>query len=357
MPATTANTWYAIRPTALDRQTEISIYDEIGLFGVRFADFQRDLAAIPADHQILLRIQSPGGEVFEGNAIAAALRRRGNITVQIEGLAASMATVIALAGSPVKMTANGWFMIHNPWGGAVGEATDLREKADLLDRIREQIVNVYVARTGQNREYITSLMDDETWLDAQQALTLGFIDEITESLPLAANIRTSAAFRKFAHIPANLTSPHTQMTDQAPLPATEPTPDPTPAPEPTPALAPEPTPEPSPEPAPEPETEEIPPVPAASAILARFNDLQTALASATAERDRANARLAATETALSRLEASLGLAPAAVVPDITPPSAADSPDDIVATYRDMPAGPDRQAFFSKHKDILRASRK
>jgi len=95
--------WYALTPKPSVSETEISIFDEIGMYGISAKQFITDLKAIPATDKIVLKIHSPGGEVFDGNAIFNALQRRGNVEVQIEGLAASMATVISLAGMPVKM--------------------------------------------------------------------------------------------------------------------------------------------------------------------------------------------------------------------------------------------------------------
>ena len=146
------NTWYALFSKTDRRETEISIFDEIGMFGVSAKQFISDLQKVPADHKISLRIHSPGGEVFDGNAIFNALKRHpGGVEVQIEGLAASMATVISLAGMPVKMAANGFYMIHNPWGVAMGDASELRDQAELLDKIRFSMVGAYAAKSGRNR--------------------------------------------------------------------------------------------------------------------------------------------------------------------------------------------------------------
>ena len=172
--------WYALSAKAAQLETEVTIFDEIGGFGVSADQFIADLQKIPADHKILLRIHSPGGEVFDGNAIATALSRRGNVEVQIEGIAASMATLISLSGKPVKMAENGFYMIHNPWGAAMGDAEELRKQAELLDRIRGNMVNAYSAKTGQSPEQIGEWMDAETWFTAEQALQAGFVDEVTD---------------------------------------------------------------------------------------------------------------------------------------------------------------------------------
>ena len=115
--------WYAIAPKPDHAQTEIAIFDEIGMYGISAKSFINDLSRIPSDHTVLLKIHSPGGEVFDGNAIFNALKpRTADVIIHIEGLAASMATVNSLAGHHVKMAANGFYMIHNPWGVAMGDA-------------------------------------------------------------------------------------------------------------------------------------------------------------------------------------------------------------------------------------------
>ena len=205
--------WYALTPKPSVSETEISIFDEIGMYGVSAKQFITDLKSIPATDRIVLKIHSPGGEVFDGNAIFNALQRRGNVEVQIEGLAASMATVISLAGMPVKMAANGFYMIHNPWGVAMGDAAELRDQAQLLDKIRSNMVGAYAAKSGQSAEQIQEWMDSETWFTAEEALSAGFVDEITDTLSLAASSNKFARMAKFKNAPANLTAQPPRMQD------------------------------------------------------------------------------------------------------------------------------------------------
>ena len=205
--------WYALTPKPSVSETEISIFDEIGMYGISAKQFISDLQAIPATDRIVLKIHSPGGEVFDGNAIFNALQRRGNVEVQIEGLAASMATVISLAGMPVKMAANGFYMIHNPWGVAMGDAAELRDQAQLLDKIRSNMVGAYAAKSGQAPEQIQEWMDSETWFTAAEALSAGFVDEITDTLSLAASSNKFARMAKFKNAPANLTAQPHRMQD------------------------------------------------------------------------------------------------------------------------------------------------
>ena len=108
------------------------------------------------------------------------------ITVCIDGIAASAASVVAMAGNKVIMPSNALIMIHNPAGGVYGEAKDMRDTAEILDKIRDTIANVYIAKTGLEREKVIAMMDSETWLDATEAHELKFCDEVEESVTVTA---------------------------------------------------------------------------------------------------------------------------------------------------------------------------
>jgi ATP-dependent Clp endopeptidase proteolytic subunit ClpP len=199
-------TWYAIsaprNSEAEDSGIEISIYDEIGFGGVTAKNFVADLRKLKDQH-IHLRINSVGGSVIEGAAIYNALRRhKGGLTVHVDGLAASMASVIAMAGEEVLMAGNSMLMIHNPWSMAMGDADDLRKEADVLDKLKATLVNAYVRKTGRERGEIEAMMDEETWLDATEALGMNFIDGIEDDLEAAASItpeQARARFDKFSN--------------------------------------------------------------------------------------------------------------------------------------------------------------
>ena len=136
---------------------------------------------------ITLRINSVGGDVFEAQAMYSYLKSHpANITVRVDGLAASAASVVAMAGDKVIMPTNALMMIHNPSGGVWGEAEDMRDTAEILDKIRDTIANVYMARTGLDREKVVSMMDSETWLTATEAHELKFCDEVEESVTVTA---------------------------------------------------------------------------------------------------------------------------------------------------------------------------
>ena len=199
------NRWYAIstprNSEAEDSGVEVSIYDEIGFGGVAAKDFVADLRKLKGQH-IHLRINSVGGSVIEGAAIYNALRRhKGGLTVHVDGLAASMASVIAMSGDEVLMAGNSMLMIHNPWSMAMGDADDLRKEADVLDKLKATLVNAYVRKTGRERGEIEAMMDEETWLDATEAVAMNFADSIEEDIEAAASVTPEAArarFDKFA---------------------------------------------------------------------------------------------------------------------------------------------------------------
>ena len=164
---------------------EISIYDAIGGHDVNAKQFVDELKEITAE-TINLRINSPGGSVIDGNAMFNALQRHpAKVVTHIDGLAASMASVIAMAGDEVHMADNALLMIHNPWTMSIGDADELRADADLLDKMSASIVSAY-GRSQYEPEQIKDLMNKETWLSAQEAFDAGFIDHISTGLRAAA---------------------------------------------------------------------------------------------------------------------------------------------------------------------------
>jgi ATP-dependent Clp endopeptidase proteolytic subunit ClpP len=174
--------------------TEIFLYGIIG-DPVEALDAKTIVAAInAANDDLSIRINSAGGFVFEGLPIYDALAnyQHGSVTVYIDGLAASMASVIAMAGQNIVMAETALMMIHRPWDSAIGHADDLRKDAQKLDKIESQLVNIYAKRTGLSPAEISQMMDEETWLNAEEALTLGFATEITTPLAIAAMADISA---------------------------------------------------------------------------------------------------------------------------------------------------------------------
>ncbi len=178
--------WYTIRARASG--TEVLIYDEIGAYGVSAKGFLAELGALPDDAAIDLRLNSPGGSVFDAVAIYNALKRHaGDITVWIDGIAASAASYIAMAGDTIVMPENAFLMIHDPSGLVMGTAEDMRSTAEALDKVKGSLIQGYAAKSGKSDDEIAALMAAETWLDAKDALDLGFIDRIAEPVKLAAS--------------------------------------------------------------------------------------------------------------------------------------------------------------------------
>lgn len=179
------NSWYTIR--ALATGAEVAIYDEIGAYGVSAKGFLAELGALPAGTPIDLRINSPGGSVFDAVAIYNAIKRHeGPVTVWIDGIAASAASYVAMAGDEIVMPENAFLMIHDPTGLVMGTADDMRAMAEALDKVKGSLVQGYAAKSGRDAQEIAALMAVETWFDAKDALDLGLANRIAEPVRIAA---------------------------------------------------------------------------------------------------------------------------------------------------------------------------
>lgn len=186
------NSWYSIVAKAGQgggsASADISIHDEIGAWGVTAKAFIAELNAIEAT-QINLSICSLGGDVFNALAIFNALRQHpAPVTVTVMGMAASAASVVAMAGDRIVMPGNAFMLVHDPMSGVFGNAGELRELADVLDKVNGSLVGIYVARSGQDEAKVRELLAAETLLSADEAVALGFADEI------APDVRAVAAF-------------------------------------------------------------------------------------------------------------------------------------------------------------------
>ncbi len=193
--------WMAARGEA---EAEIYIYDEIGFQGVPAKQFISDLQALGEIKHITLHINSPGGSIFEGIAIFNALKYHpAAITVHVDGVAASMASVIAMVGNPVIMPANSFMMIHKPWAVAGGDADDMRDFAELLDKTEAVLIPAYAAKTGLSREVIAGMLKEETWMDGTQCVSLGFADQLVPAVQAMAHI-DSKRIEEYEKMPENL---------------------------------------------------------------------------------------------------------------------------------------------------------
>jgi len=173
---------YRIENKASSSESTVYIYDEISWFGVQAEQFIKDFNAITSA-TIHLRINSPGGAAFDGTAIYNVIKQhKSKIIIHIDGLAASIASVIAMAGDEVRMAENAFMMIHEPWSIAIGTSQDFRDEADLLDKVGGTIAKTYSSnnRKGKKEPEITDMMAAVTWMTAQEALDNGFIDVIEE---------------------------------------------------------------------------------------------------------------------------------------------------------------------------------
>ncbi|MDT2292345.1 Clp protease ClpP [Paenibacillus larvae] len=178
---------------------EIAIYGAIGTSwweeSVSANQFYKDLKALGDLEEITVRINSAGGSVFDGLAIRSQLKNhKAFVTVHVDGWAASIASIIAMAGDKIVMAKGSMMMIHNPtnslWGG---DAQDFRDMADFLDKIRDSLVSVYEDRTANSKEELIKLIDAETWMSAEEAVEMGFADEVEEGTAVTATMNGAVA--------------------------------------------------------------------------------------------------------------------------------------------------------------------
>lgn len=174
------NDWYKITNNAATGIADLHIYDEIGYFGITAADLIAELSGLDAS-AINMHLSSPGGEVFDGIAIYNALRsHNARVTTYVDSLAASIASVIAMAGDEIIMQPHSQMMIHDGSGVCIGNAADMRELADLLDRQSDNIAGVYAERAGGTTKQWRARMQIETWYTAQEAVDAGLADRVAK---------------------------------------------------------------------------------------------------------------------------------------------------------------------------------
>jgi ATP-dependent protease ClpP protease subunit len=352
-----AQNWYAFKNAPDESgEVELSLYDEIGSFGIGAKQFIAELKEYKGQH-VHLRINSPGGEIVEGSAIYNALtRHEGGLTVHIDALAASMASVIAMSGNPVYMADNALLMIHNPWTLAAGEAKDLRKQADLLDTMKSNLVRAYQKKSGMEEKAIAKLMDEETWLDAVEAVALGFVDAIEDGIPAAASAKEMRArFDTFAKAKMQ----NTAISEaEVSAPAAEPVVEETPV---TAEVVESVTDAPVVEEAEVVAVEEAPVAEEAQAavtadsLVAKISDMAAKLSQVEARATAAEAELSKVKEAFAALEKGAGVAAASVVPTV----ASEDKSDPVAQWMDAIERKDYAAagdLYAKHKRAIWAAR-
>lgn len=192
--------WFSV--TARADSADLAIYNEIGFWGTTAADFKNSLDAVKNVKTLNISINSPGGDVFDGFAIFNLLRAHpATKNVTVDGLAASIASIIAMAGDTIKMPTASRMMIHNPWVGAVGDSAYLRDMADLLDELKSTMIAIYKSHaTALSDGEIADMMDKTTWMGADTAKEKGLIDEIIENLP----VKNSVSFGALANVPEEI---------------------------------------------------------------------------------------------------------------------------------------------------------
>ena len=190
------------------------VYEDIGMNwwdggGITAKTVKQAIDDAGAFDQILVRINSPGGDASEGIAIYNLLRStRTPVAVCVDGIAASSASIVAMAGDSITMGPNSLMMVHNAWADGAGYASDHRKLAETLDTVSDAIAQTYIRRTGLGQDEVMALMDAETWLSAQDCLDQGFATAITEEAGISetalALARRFKALGRMKHLPKAL---------------------------------------------------------------------------------------------------------------------------------------------------------
>lgn len=204
--------WYKIQAKSNSpvSAAEVFIYGDIGESwwgdSITAADFVKEISALDVQ-ELTVRINSYGGSVTDGIAIYNAIKRHpANVTIAIDGIAASIASLIAMSGDTVEMADNALMMIHAPWGGAVGNSVEMRKYADMLDAWASAMASSYANKSGQPLETVMAILTDgeDHWYSAQECLDMGFVDSTTAALALAASLDTAALAARFRSLPQSL---------------------------------------------------------------------------------------------------------------------------------------------------------
>jgi ATP-dependent protease ClpP protease subunit len=166
---------------------EIAIYQDIDSATGYGPQMMREALAAANGQPVTIRLNSQGGNVIDGLACYNLLKQYpGEKTVVIDGMALSIASVIAMAGDRIEIAENSWMMIHNPNNEAAGDGDAMREMAGLLDGMRDQLAGIYSAKSGKTPDECRALMAAETWMTGPQAVEAGFADTVTAPLAVAA---------------------------------------------------------------------------------------------------------------------------------------------------------------------------
>lgn len=195
-PTSEDRTWFEFVAAKGDDPAEILIYDYIGSYGVSATAFDRALKDLGAQTSLTMRINSPGGETPTAASIYNMLERYvakhgTDLTVIIDGIAASSASWIAMLGDEIVMPENTLMMIHDPSGLAYGTSREMRSLAAVLDKIKQGMVAAYVKKSGKDRAEVEQIMEDETWYSAEEAVAEHFADRVDNPIQIAASFDLS----------------------------------------------------------------------------------------------------------------------------------------------------------------------
>ena len=356
----TANkSWYAISNKAAD-SADVEIYDEIGGCGISAKQFIKQLKELDGK-KLNLRINSPGGSIADGQAIISALNRhKGGFTASIDGLAASMASVIACAAEETLISEGGIMMIHRAQMFSAGDADDLRKDAAVLEKFEGTLLNVYEKKTGLSRETIQGMLDEETWMDATDCVALGFCDGVVEGTKAAALLSKEDHKNRFDNFKNRMSQKteeqiEAEKAEAEKLALAEKEGADLKAKEEAEKLAKEEAEKAEAEKLAKEEEEKKAKsfADSPSAIADRITALVAENKAIKTERDSLKAELESVNSFYQATKKALGLNAAENIPVIaTANNDGNSADDLLATYEAMPRGKARSDFFAKHKNQL-----
>lgn len=216
---------FAFTAKTATKPAVLAIDDEIGFWGVQAKDFRTQLDAVDGD-ELVVEINSPGGDVFAGLGMYNMLRNSGKtVTTKVTGVAASTASIIVLAGDKREMPSNAFVMVHSVQGGAWGTAEEMRDQADVIDKVQASLRNIYVDRLGIDEAKATEIMAKDTWLTAQECLELGFVTDVVDPVNATAKFDLGRA-----ELPEHVAKVFTAKAEDKSAPDTEITPEDKPAP-------------------------------------------------------------------------------------------------------------------------------
>ncbi len=217
--AAPTDSWFSVKAAA-NSAVDIVIFDDIGAWGISAKQFERELREVASGATLIrVNINSLGGDVIDGTAIYNMLKNHSaSVHVFITGIAASMASVIAMAGDVIHIADNAWMMIHKPWGYQGGNSDDMREYADFLDNFEAGLLKAYEQKTGKTTDELKDMLRSETWLMGQSAIDMGFANVLTNSVEASAKLQSNRVedFNDMPPQAKNMVSPRAQGSTVVP---------------------------------------------------------------------------------------------------------------------------------------------